>query len=419
MSTRSRLVAALLAGCAYLGPLTRESAAGAPPQDPAAGTPAPQAAPAETERVDLVDLVRRLRGKPPTPDHENDLPERRVILVPIIASKPSTGFRVGLGANIEFGLGSRATRLSSINTALSISTRKQVSANFQPLIYGRDDAWLLLGENQFSAPSLNDTPLGVLAGQEGPEVEYHLIRFSDTYARRIRGHLYAGAGLVYRRQSDFEPTSSADSAFLAYSAKHGFDTGAQTAAGPSISLIFDDRDYPNDATRGMLVDTSYRMYIKDFLGGDSTWQRLLIDVRRYRKLTTNGRHRAAVWGFADLVTSGTAPYFSLPTMGGDLRGRSGRGYAEGQLRGDRLVSFEAEYRAMLMANGLVGLAVFANTATVGDQASSTHIFDHWYPGGGIGVRFQLQKRSRTNFTIDFGFGRNGSHAFYVGLMDTF
>jgi outer membrane protein assembly factor BamA len=184
-------------------------------------------------------------------------------------------------------------------------------------------------------------------------------------------------------------------------------------------VIVDSRDHPNDAGRGFLADVSYRMYAQGFLGGDSDWQRLLIDLRAYRRLTADGRHRLAIWSFTDVITSGVAPYLERPAVGADARGRSGRGYAEGQIRGDRLTAFEAEYRVMLMKNGLLGLVVFANTTTVGDDERGVGLFDSFQPGGGAGIRFQLQKRSRTNLGVDFGVGRNASRRIYVSLSDAF
>ena len=393
-----------------------------------AGTLAPAAAQAqesttakatEAERVDLVDLARKVFKKPAAPPGD---PERvRMALAPIFASKPTTGFRIGIGATFELALGDETARLSSLNTGLSFSTKKQLAFTFQPLLYGGSGRWTLDGENQITPSGVSDIAAGDLASRDADQVGYHSLRFFDTYARRIRPSLYVGLGLFYARQSDFSVPEGTESTspFVTYSTAHGFDLESQVAAGPGVSLVFDTRDFPNDAGRGQVASVAYRTHISGFLGGDSTWQRLLIDLRTYHRLTDDGRHRLAFWSFTDLVTSGTAPYLSRPTTGGDIRGRSARGYAEGQVRGDRLTYLEAEYRGMLTKNGLVGWVLFANATTVGDPAAAIGLFDRIDPAAGAGLRLQIHKRSRTNLCFDGGVGRRGSYGIYIALAEVF
>ena len=379
----------------------------------------PPAAPPEPERVDLVDIARKAFKKPPTPPGDRE--RVRMALAPIFASKPTTGFRIGVGATFEMALGDETARLSSLNTGVSFSTKKQLAFTFQPLLYGGSGRWLLDGENQITPSGVSDVAAGDLAPRDGDQVGYHSLRFFDTYARRIRPSLYVGLGLFYARQSDFSVPEGTESTspFVAYSTAHGFDLESQVAAGPGVSLMFDTRDHPNDAGRGHLASVAYRTHFKGFLGGDSTWQRLLVDLRAYRRLTNDGRHRLAFWSFTDLVTSGAAPYLSRPTTGGDIRGRSARGYAEGQVRGDRLTYLEAEYRGMLTKNGLVGWVLFANSTTVADPAAGVALFDRFDPAAGAGLRLQVHKRSRTNLCLDAGVGRRGSYGVYLALAEVF
>ena len=69
-------------------------------------------------------------------------------------------------------------------------------------------------------------------------------------------------------------------------------------------------------------------------------------------------------GLVDLVVGGVAPYLDLPATALDTYGRTARGYSEGQFRGERLAYGQAEYRATLTRNGLLGMVVFLNTTTV-------------------------------------------------------
>ena len=94
----------------------------------AQGTSPASADGSEEARTDLFDLIRKIRKKPPEAATADD---RRTsfTIVPIIASKPSTGVKVGGGANIEFVLGDPATtRTSTLNGAVTYSTRGQFGA---------------------------------------------------------------------------------------------------------------------------------------------------------------------------------------------------------------------------------------------------------------------------------------------------
>src|SRR6187551_3836112 len=69
-----------------------------------------------TPTTDLYDLLRAWRKKP-RPEPESSDRSTAFTIVPIIGSKPSTGFRFGVGADIQFPLGDpAATRISAVTT---------------------------------------------------------------------------------------------------------------------------------------------------------------------------------------------------------------------------------------------------------------------------------------------------------------
>jgi outer membrane protein assembly factor BamA len=207
------------------------------------------------------------------------------------------------------------------------------------------------------------------------------------------------------------------SEFVDYSGANGFSTQHQRSAGVNASLRLDTRDNGINAERGWLGSATYRTFFQGFLGGDSTWQELAVDVRTYKTLNRSKRQTLAFWFQSDMVTGGRAPFLDLPTTGAD--GRSGRGYSEGRYRGERLVYGEAEYRGTLTANGLVGFVAFANTLTIGDTTGNSRLFDTFAPAGGLGARVLLNKRSKTNLCVDYGWGKNGSRGFYLSIQEAF
>jgi hypothetical protein len=375
-------------------------------------------------RTDLMDLYRMWRKRPPTTESNRD--DLRWAVTPIIASKPSVGVKLGAGVDVEFLLGDRATtRFSTLTTSLAVSTRKQISVAENVRIVVGDNRWMVVGQNHYTGSASDNVTLGTSSSADlAPEVRYYSMQFNNTFYARIGASLYAGAELSFVRQTQIEPfpTDSPDwetSPFYTYSVEHGFDVSRQTAAGPGLAVLFDNRDNQNDAIRGWYGLASYRVHLAGFLGGDSRWQEVTLDVRTYRSLSADKRHKLAFWGLGDFVTSGTAPYLSLPGSGGDELGRSARGYAEGRYRGEHLLSAEVEYRGLLTRNGLLGLTGFVNLTTVGNAATGEQLFESVAPGGGLGLRLLVHKLSRSNFCLDVGWGRDGSVGVYLGFRDAF
>jgi outer membrane protein assembly factor BamA len=182
-------------------------------------------------------------------------------------------------------------------------------------------------------------------------------------------------------------------------------------------LLFDTRDNAINAQRGSMASATYRSFFDGFLGGDSSWQELFVDLRTYRKLSHSGRQKLAFWFQEDRVTSGAAPYLDLPATAAN--DRSARGYGEGRYRGDHLLYGEVEYRGALTKGGLLGFVAFLNTTTIGSRETGEKVFDSFAPGAGLGMRVLLNKRSRTNLCTDYGWGKQGSRGFYLAIQEAF
>ena len=141
--------------------------------------------------------------------------------------------------------------------------------------------------------------------------------------------------------------------------------------------------------------------------------------RTFQSLSRAQRKHLAFWLFGDFVVAGTAPYFDLPATGMDMFGRSGRGYAEGRFRGERLLYGEAEYRATLTRNGFLGMVVFLNATTISNLQNDEHLFDSAALGAGAGLRVLVNKHSRTNLAFDVGVGKQGSYGVYLAVQEAF
>jgi outer membrane protein assembly factor BamA len=316
-----------------------------------------------------------------------------------------------------------STHISTMSGGFRVSQKQQVLSGVRYSVFTANDRWFLQGDNRFSWTSQNTFALGTDAGAIGAtNLKYNFFRVGETTYRSIHRGLFVGGGLIVNVHDDVRPGDGAQaaydqSAYLKYSEEHGFSAEGQTSSGANFAVLYDTRDNAINAQKGWFANAALRTYFDGFLGGDSTWQQLFLDVRTYRKLTANGRHRLAFWAMSDLVLSGSAPYFDLPSTGSD--GRSARGYGDGRYRGERLVYGEVEYRGAVTPSGLVGVVLFANTTSIGSIETGTHLFESWAPAGGFGFRVLLNKRSRTNLATDYGWGKAGSSGFYLGIQEAF
>ena len=428
----------LAAAAALFGVLTL--ARGDAGQQPPASTPpaaslgqaieaSPAPPPQAVELFDVFDLLRKIRHKEQTKEQRaeaNDPSRRMYAFAPVVGYKPSSGVLVGVAGNVAFFRGDpTTTHISSAVAALNVSTLEQVSATAKLGVFMRDDRWKIEGDNRFQWTSQDTFGLGtdtVEAAKVNMKFDY--FRVYETAFRTLRPGVFAGAGFHYSDHTDVRPGKDAEAAwdaspYVAYSEEHGFPLASQTSAGASVNFLVDTRDNAINADRGWFGSASYRAFFEGFLGGDSTWQQLNLDLRTYRALSRDTRHKLAFWLYADMVVGGTAPYMDLPATGMDTYGRSGRGYSEGRFRGERLLYGEIEYRGTLMRNGLLGMVAFLNTATFSNSQTGEQLFDAFAPAGGVGLRLLMNKRSRTNICVDFGWGKQGSSGLYLAVQEAF
>ena len=396
-------------------------------QTPPSSSASQAAQPTAIQTVDVTDLIRHLRHKPP-PDQTAATDHRKPMraIAPVIGYKPSTGLTFGGAGNVAFYRGDpKTTHVSSLVASLTFSLKKQTSLFARFGLFTEDDRWFVEGDNRFQWTSQDSYGLGTSTiPADRVNMKYDYFRVSETVYHQIGHRIFGGMGLHFGAYVNVRPGKNAEGAwdqspYVLYTEAHGFDLDSQRSVGVSLNVLADWRDSAINPTQGWRASASYRPYFKGLAGGDSNWQELKIDARSYRAVRPGGRKTLAFWFFGDFIVAGVAPYLDLPATGTDLYGRSGRGYAEGRFRGERLVYGEVEYRATTMANGLLGVVVFLNTTTVTNLQAGEHLFDTFSTGVGAGLRMLLNKRSKTNLCLDVGFGQHGSHGLYLGVQEAF
>ena len=129
------------------------------------------------------------------------------------------------------------------------------------------------------------------------------------------------------------------------------------------------------------------------------------------------KNTLAFWTYDWFTLSGKPPYLNLPFTASDTYNNFGRGYIQGRFRGQNLLYCESEYRFGITKNGFFGGVVFLNAQSFSEP--DTHRFKALLPGWGTGIRIKLNKFSRTNIAIDYGFGLHGSNGIFANLGEVF
>jgi len=168
-----------------------------------------------------------------------------------------------------------------------------------------------------------------------------------------------------------------------------------------LSLLFDFRDDPRLAHRGLMVYFGWEKYDNVNTQNMFNFNRLEIDSRGYIPLGSNQQVIAlrAVGVNADPAPGNAIPFFLQPSLGG---GESLRGYDAFRFQGDKMLLLQGEYR--WEASRRLELAFFGDTGTVANQGTRLSI-DKMKSDAGFGVRF---KSSRTTlFRLDIARSNEG------------
>ncbi|GAA4820354.1 BamA/TamA family outer membrane protein [Algivirga pacifica] len=385
----------------------------------------------------------------PEEDSDKLIREFSFVPLPVLAANPAVGFMFGVAPSASWMMGPNETTSRSffVSTVL-YTTKKQFMLLMKSNVFLKDDSWNLMGDWRFFAFSQPTYGLGtgdqssklVSTGFEyddgsysdGIEVaqlmEFNYFRFHETALKRIGDtRFFAGVGyhldIHYKIEDqllDLDTVPPAITSHYAYSIDNGFDPEQYVLSGVSFNVLLDSRDNPINPYDGRYAFLSFRVN-PEFIGSDKSSTMLWAEYRDYFSLDKDRpRHLLALWAFGNTVVSGEVPYMDLPAIGWDQFGRSGRAYAQGRFRGQDMVYGELEYRFPLQKNkDTWGAVVFANATTATNRDANINLFENIDPAAGIGLRVMIDKKARTNITIDYGWGKYGAQGFYLNVNEAF
>ena len=390
---------------------------------------------------DLSDVIRSALKKPAK---EKKATSSSLLLIPVIGSNPATGFVLGVGGQYAFKM-PESTLYSMISGSAQFTTKDQFIFMLKNNIYSKRQRLFYSGDWRFLIYSQSTYGLGTNA-PEGGIIDYQyslsgLETSNDSLAQPMKfnfarlhqsvgfkvgegiylgiGYQYDGYGKIVDEKLRLVPGDSLITSHYAYNTYYGFDIEKYYSSALNLSFVMDTRDNMINASKGFLASIAWRGASK-ITGNRTTSNIFQFEWRSFHGVSKrNPYHLVAFWVLGNLSPAGDFPYMILPATAYDQRGRSARGYTQGRFRGNNLVYGETEYRFPLSScGGVVSGVLFVNATTASSPAQSLSLFESIKPGYGLGLRIMADKTSRTNLSIDIGFG-DQSGGFYLAAAETF
>lgn len=386
---------------------------------PARALAAPTDSTGSAPQRDVFDVLRSITGKKvANPELTGEFrPGLSWTMLPAIGYNPLYGVSGGLSASGAGRLGSTAeTRISRLVTGANYSTTGQFQADLRGSLFLEDNRILWLIDARYLDTSRPTYGLGpAVPDQQKYPIDYKMLRTYLTLLWHVEGAVYAGPGIHYDRFTDIVDERAENGESTPYLDYTGSSSSKARSFGASLNLLADSRDNPVNPRSGYYLGAVFNTFTER-LGSDRNWQEVQAEFRAYPPVPAGSRNRLALWALS-WMTFGHVPYLNLPHIGGDTYGKTGRGYLQARIRAQDLAYLEAEYRMELTQDGLLGATVFLNATSVAEPVSGVFGRADW--GGGTGLRLKFNKRSDTNFTVDFGWGDAGSFNIYAGMGEVF
>jgi outer membrane protein assembly factor BamA len=322
----------------------------------------------------------------------------KILPVPAFGYSPETRTYLGAVTLFTFNFyGVANTRISNAKFEFNYTWNKQIILEYEWNYFFKDEKWFSKGKIHYS--QYPDYYYGI--GSNAPDANklvYDSNRFLfEAFAlKKIGRKLFAGLNVKYTNYSKVEYDNSL---MICPELTSG------STLGIGYSVLKDTRNSLLAPTKGAYIylNTAYNFAKNNY------WE-LTLDLRYYKtwkdKFTVASR-------FINDFNFGRPPFYDYAVLGGD---KFVRGYYYGRYRDNNLSSWQGEFRFPVIWK--FGLAVFGGVANIYSGAN------HFKPGNlkhnlGLGIRFLVDKKDKTNLRLDYAVGRNGNSGFYVSFGESF
>lgn len=368
--------------------------------------------------IDFVDVFRKIFVKNAAPRKDTGnvkTGKLHASVLPAAQYTLQTGIAFSIVANAAFYTSNdSAANISSILTSVNYTQKNQFFMPIQGNFWTKGNKINILTDWHFEKYPQPTYGLGGYTKLDnGYNINYTYIRMYQTFLKTIRPDLYVGIGYNLDYYWNIEETNPPVGVVTDFE-KYGLST-TSVASGFTFNFLYDKRRNSINPNNGAYVNISLRENTT-FLGSNNNWSSLLIDARKYFQLS-NTNTILALWTYNWFTVSGKAPYLNLANTACDTYLNMGRGYIQGRYRGQNLLYLESELRFKILKNGLIGGIVFANAQSYTEPV--TNKFQTISPACGVGLRFKLNKFSKTNIAFDWGYSKDGLVGPFFNLGEVF
>jgi hypothetical protein len=346
---------------------------------------------------------------------------KRIRFTPFLA--PSVSPEVGLmlvgGGLISFKLDrtDKLLQFSSIPFSFGYSTNGSSNFNVRPSIFFKGDKHRVSGDIWMKDMPDNYWGVGYEAGRSpsNPDSTTSYRRnwwqLYIKYVYQFKKNLFAGVLFDYNR-------TEATSLSREMARDPNVIVNGTQIRNWSLGLLFqyDSRDVTVNAYKGLFFEASSNFYRSEGFEKPN-YQIIVLDYRQYQQIKRPGRTLA--WQIKTRIGNNNVPWPEMSQIGTpfDLRG-----YRWGRYRDKTTLFSIVEYRHMFMRKkprkdgsmmSRLGFVTWLATGSIGDGFVD---MTQWLPNGGVGLRFEIQKRM--NARLDFGIGKDTS-AIYISFNEAF
>jgi len=323
---------------------------------------------------------------------------------PIAFFTPETRWGFGAAGVYNFFPGkNKSARPSQLQLGGAYTLNKQILSFCFYNIFLDGDKHNLYGEIAYYDYFFQFYGLGNVTNFEDEELySAKFPRLQFNYLRLWKEHVSVGG---YYHFDNYNIAEIKNDGILANNNFSGKDGSIISRVG--LLARYDSRDnifYPSEGLFGTLdfgVNTS-------IIGASNDYQILSFDLSYYYSIKRN----IFALNFWTGRQFGDVPFQELLALGG---GKKARGIIKGRFRDEQVLLFQGEYRFPIYKR-FSGTA-FASAGNVFKNMEDT-FSDPWKYNYGLGLRFLLDKKNKTNLRVDFALGSD-EPAFYFTVNEAF
>ena len=371
----------------------------------------------ESRTLDVIDILHIITNYRFQKHKDTTGGKLHLAILPAVGYALVTGFVVAVAGTAGFYTDTSANeKLSAIDGSINYSEKNQIIIPLLSNIWTKKNTFNFLGDWRFyKFPEYTYGLGGHTSSKTKTQINYSCIIMHETVLKQILiPNFYVGVAYNLNYHWNISETLNSPGTKTDFD-KYG-RTASSISSGISVNVLYDTRKNSINPSQSFYSSVSFCPYL-DLFWNKSNYRSLIIDTRKYFKLSKRSDNILAFWTYDWFTFNGNAPYLDLPSTGWDAYSNLGRGYIQSRLRSKNMLYLEAEYRFRILKNGLLGGVVFTNAQSVTDWPSNK--FTTIYPAVGAGIRIKVNKHSATNIALDYAFGIGGSNGIFVNLGEVF